>query len=434
MIPTQRTLVAIFLLLVLSVGTLFIPEKSYLWMAAFLLFHLGLILDAVLGYTKPDLSLIRTVNHALPLGVVTRVELRVENKEKRKSVLEIYDFLPEAFACRDLPLKMTIGPRQWTVQHYEVRPIQRGEFSFEPAQVRVRSPFGFWFRSIRLGEPTKVRIFPNFKEASHLNLLASNQHLNQLGIRKKRKRGEGMDFHQLREYVAGDALRQIDWKASSRMRKLISREYQEERDQQLYFLLDCGMTMRAKDGALSHFDHALNAVLLLAKVALGQGDAVGLATFAGHDRWLAPRKGVHQLNSLLNRSFDLQPTTDTADYLDLARAFSTKIKKRALVIFFTNLRDEDSAEMTAALALLKRRHLVLIASMRERVLDKTMENPIYGFNEALMYGALHEYLQSRAMAISGLRRQGAFCLDVRPDELAVASINAYLEIKSRNIL
>ena len=150
--------------------------------------------------------------------------------------------------------------------------------------------------------------------------LASGHRLPQLGIHHQRRRGEGSEFHQLRDYRPGDSLRQVDWKATARCRRLISRDYQDEQDQQVVCLLDCGRRMRSLDGRLSHFDHTLTALLLLAYVALRQGDAVGLLTFAGPERWVPPRKTRGTLDRLMAAVHDLEPGLEPTDYLAAAQA------------------------------------------------------------------------------------------------------------------
>lgn len=162
---------------------------------------------------------------------------------------------------------------------------------------------------------------------------------------EQRRRGDGQTFLQLREYRIGDSLRQIDWKATARMRKPIARDYQDERNQTVLFLLDCSRRMRAQDDDLSHFDHALNAMILLAYVALRQGDAVGVQSFGGEQRQLAPRSGPGRLTALINAVYDLQPTIDPPDYAEAAQLILKRQRKRALIVLLTNLRDEDQAEL-----------------------------------------------------------------------------------------
>ena len=274
-----------------------------------------------------------------------------------------------------------------------------------------------------------MRVFPNFAAVRKYAQLATSHHLSQLGIHKKRRRGEGMEFHQLREYREGDSLRQIDWKATARMRRLISRDYQDERDQQVVFLLDCGRRMRTRDGELSHFDHTLTAVLLTAYVALREGDATGLLTFAGEERWLPPRKSGAALDELLKTLYDLQPTPVATDYLAAARVFMTRVRKRSLVILVTNLRDEEDDTLLPALRLLRARHLVLLANLREQSLERALEDPVTDFDSALLHGAVHDYLDQRRKSFERIHAQGVLSLDVLPEQLSVTLVNRYLALK-----
>jgi uncharacterized protein (DUF58 family) len=277
-------------------------------------------------------------------------------------------------------------------------------------------------------------VYPNFRAVSRYSLLAAANRAGELGVRRRPRRGEGLEFHQLREYRQGDSLRQIDWKATARLRRAVSREYEEERDQQIVFLLDCGRKMHARDGALSHFDHALDAVLLLAHVALRQGDAVGLLAFSGAPRWLAPRKGAKQLDRVLNAVYDLESGTRASDYIEAAQQLASRLAKRALVVVVSNLRDEDHEELLLAARLLGRRHLVFVASMKERALSRALETRVKDLDSALTISATHQYLQARRHAHERLRKNGILALDAEPQQLAVALVNGYLDVKASGIL
>jgi len=260
-------------------------------------------------------------------------------------------------------------------------------------------------------------------------LMATDHRLSQLGVLQRRRRGEGMDFHQLREYREGDPQRQVDWKASARMRRLISREYQDERDQQIVLLLDCGRRMAARDDDISHFDHVVNSALLLAYVGLRQGDAVGLLTMSGPSRWLAPRKSRATVNTILNGVYDLQPTMDASDYHVAVLDLMQRVRKRALVVVLSNLRDEDDDTLAPALRLLQTKHLVLFASLRENILSRALGSRVDTFERAITHAAVADYLQSRRRMFNQLEGLGAMCVDVEPERLPMALVNRYLDIK-----
>jgi uncharacterized protein (DUF58 family) len=218
------------------------------------------------------------------------------------------------------------------------------------------------------------------------------------------------------------------------MRRLVSREYRDERDQQILLLLDCGRRMHARDGALSHLDHALNAALLLAHVALRQGDAVGLLTFGGIERYVPPRKSQLSLNGLLAAVYDLQATLHQPDYYAAAVALMQKQRKRSLVVLISNLRDEDDDTLLPAISLLRQRHLVVLASLREQILDAALAAPIAGLDQALTHAATAQYLESRQRAFARLEQARIPCLDVEPQSLAIALVNRYNDLKRRGAI
>lgn len=348
--------------------------------------------------------------------------------------VELYDHHPGHFEATDLPLRLVVPGRGWARTTYRTRSAHRGAFAFGPIQLRITSGFGLFQRQTRLDAPQDVRVYPDFGALAGYALLATDNRLSQIGILQRRRRGEGMDFHQLREYRIGDSLRRIDWKATSRMHRLISREYQDERDQTILLVLDCGRRMAAADAETTHFDAALDAALLLAHVGVHHGDAVGAITMAGEPRFMVPRKGHKSVTMLLELLYDLQPGMRTPDYYEAAVDIMRRIRKRALVVFLSNLRDEDDDTLQPALALLRRRHLVLFANLREQVLSQTLRAPVTDLDAALTHAAAADYLQTRRTAFRRLERAGALMLDAEPQQLPILLVNRYLETKRSGLL
>jgi uncharacterized protein (DUF58 family) len=288
---------------------------------------------------------------------------------------------------------------------------------------------GLWSGKRLLSVRDETRVYPDFARLYGGELRAVDNWLNQLGIRQRQRRGQGQEFHQLREFREGDSLRQIDWKATARQRTPIAREYEDERDQQIIFLLDCGRQMRSHDGELSHFDHALNACLLLSYVALRQGDAVGMSTFAvDPPRHVTPVKGSGQLNVLINAVYDLEPTQHPADYQAAASQLLARQKRRALVVLVTNLRDDDD-QVLGAVRRLSAQHRVLVASLREEALDTLRQTPVQTLPEALAYCGTVNYLNERVELHEQLNAHGVVVMDVRPAELGAALVSRYLDWK-----
>jgi uncharacterized protein (DUF58 family) len=376
----------------------------------------------------------RRLNRNLPVGSWSTVTLEVRNESARTLRCELHDLHPAEFALRGQPCALRLVPGQWAEVRYQLRPPTRGAFGMAGTEFLLDSPWGLWRERRRGGHEQALRVYPNFSEIAHYTLLATDNRLSQMGVRRRQRRGAGNEFHQLREYRQGDELRQIDWKATSRYRKLISREYQDERDQQILFMVDCGRRMRHVDGGRVHLDEALNAMLLLSYVSLRQGDAVGFMTFGGVRRRFMPRKGAHIVNRLLNATYDLQTTTEASDYRAAAAELLAVQQRRALVVVITNTRDEDHADLEAAVRLLRTRHLVLVADLRESLLDELVAGAIGSLDDALKFHAAGEYLASRREAHERLTYHGAHLLDLRPAQLPVALVNQYFAIKRSGAL
>jgi len=388
------------------------------------------IIDGVRLKRLPSPRITRQMPGSLALGRWSEVRLEVEHEFLQPLTIRMFDHVPDGLSFENLPLSLELQPGRHSQVGYRLRPLKRGHFTFEHCEINLPSPMGLWSDKRLPNVSDHTRVYPDFARLYGGQLLAVDNWLSQLGVRQRQRRGLGLEFHQLREFREGDSLRQIDWKATARQRTPIAREYQDERDQQIIFLLDCGRRMRSQDGELAHFDHALNACLLLSYVALRQGDAVGLSTFASEQpRYLAPVKGAGQLNVLLNAVYDLNSTQHSADYSAAVTQLLGRQKRRALVVLVTNLRDEDDEELLTAVKRLGKQHRVLVASLREDVLDHLRQAPVQTLNEALVYCGTVDYLNARAELHERLSAHGVAAVDARSSLLGAQLVTHYLNWK-----
>ncbi|MBZ9784087.1 DUF58 domain-containing protein [Pseudomonas sp. REP124] len=436
--PTRLLLLWLALLLAIgivlgSLQAMGIALPAYLsrinWGLLLALLALAL-LDAVRLKRLPSPRLLRHMPGSLALGRWSEVRLEIEHDFTQPMDLQLFDHVPDGLSFEHLPLTVRLQPGQRSLIDYRLRPLKRGHFRFEHCEINLPGPLGLWSDKRLLEVADQTRVYPDFAHLYGGQLLAVDNWLSQLGVRQHQRRGQGLEFHQLREFREGDSMRQIDWKATARQRTPIAREYQDERDQQIMFMLDCGRRMRSQDGELAHFDHALNACLLLSYVALRQGDAVGLCTFASEQpRFLAPVKGSGQLNVLLNTVYDLNSSQRSADYQAAITELLARQKRRALVMLVTNLRDEDDEELLTAVKRLSRQHRVLVASLREEVLDNLRQTPVQTLPEALAYCGTVDYLNARGELHERLSAHGVPVLDARPGELGTRMVTQYLSWK-----
>ncbi|TJZ79092.1 DUF58 domain-containing protein [Chitiniphilus eburneus] len=393
------------------------------------------VIDAALGWRIPPLTCERRVSKVWARGRWGEVTLTVHHPQGRALRLALFDHYPTGWEMQGLPHAASrLAAGRFLQLGYRLLPTERGDHRFGRLELRVETPLRLWARRAWVGEGDAVRVFPDFTTVLKRSLAAADRRVPQAGVLRRRRRGEGTDFHQLREYRRGDSLRAIDWKATARQQKPISREYQEERDQQIVFMLDCGRRMHALDGETSHFDHALNAMLVLAWLAQKQGDAVGLFTFAGPQRWLAPTKGRAAFDRLLAGLYDLEPGEIHPDYVQAAQALGEQVRKRSLIVLLTNVRDEDSDALPDALRLLTRHHRVMCVSLREVVLDQVLAQPATDLDSALLHCGTLEYVEARRQALLKLHGHARELMDVTPQQLPLALVNRYLDLKESGAL
>ena len=375
----------------------------------------------------------RELPDALPLGVEREVALVLDTGPRALRV-DVHDLHPGDWVASGLPRRLSLAAGSATRVAYRLRPTARGDAVFQGVQLRLHSPWRLWRQSRIVGLPRRVRVYPNFAPLARLALLGAEAASRAVGAHVRRRRGEGTDFHQMRDYRVGDSLRQIDWKATARMRRLVSREYQDERNQHLLMVVDTGRRMLARDGELVHFDQVLDAALVVSWLALRQGDAVGMLASGGEHRWVAPQRGMGAVDVLLRASYDLQPRPVATDYLAMATELARRQRRRSLVMLVTNLRDEDTEDLLAAVRMLQQRHRVVVASLREEALDVALDDDVRDLRGAIRASAAARYLQQRAAAHEALRSQRVSVLDVTCAELPGALVERYLAIKREGLL
>jgi len=427
--------------LILGVSIAAVAWAATLWVA---LLTVAFVADYRLtshawSQSAPRLS--RVVPAALAVGVKRDIVLHFDGHGVNTWTVLVYDHSDPSLRTEGLPATLKIGADKRLSYTYHVIPTRRGEVAFAPADIRVRSRFGLCELLEKLGAASSRRVYPDFAQVARYAWLAGDRRLAEIGIKTYQRRGSGTDFQQLAEYRVGDPVRWIDWKATLRFGKPIVREFQDARDQCVMLLVDCGRRMRADDRQSglgnTHFDQVLNAVMLLSYVALKQGDEVGAMTFGtppGAAKSFPPRKGVNALNLLMGELYAVQPTPTHSDYIGAARNLLARHNKRSLVVIITNFRDEDSTELGSALRLLRTRHLVMLASLREGIARELASQPLISTDAAVEVASAHLFEQSRRDAFNRLAAHDALMVDAEPERLGIELVNRYQAAKGAGLI
>ena len=385
------------------------------------------------------LHITRELPVSLAQGEAVKVKLFVRRTDRvlLPSFILLYDLYPDSMKISGRPFPAKLGKKALEnpgalVFEYTLLPEERGIWYFSGTEVLLGSLLRFWRLRITHKVPSSGRTYPNFKKLARGEELRG--YLVKGELREIRKRGQGMEFESLRDYEEGDSIRLIDWRATSRSRgfdgklKLIVRNYQEEQDQQILFIIDSGY--RLPD---FQFDSALNAVLLLSWVALKHGDGVAAASFGASERWIAPRKGMSALTGLMHGLYDLHSAPVPSSPFSALENALARLHRRSFIILVSNFREEDGESLAWILPRIERRHLLLLVSFREREAEAAaFGNPKAGgegAEETLERAAAYSYLVTRKRLYQKWEHSGLLVLETTPEHISSALINRYLGVK-----
>lgn len=438
--PSQKLLRQLFFVCCLSI---LLPTVGYFWdipqltlLPYVLLAIMALVIavDWLFSRRRPLLSSRRNIHQSLSVNCEHTVKIEITNNDRLTFNFDVEEHFPEDWSLFTELGDLQIQPQEIIQLEYKVKPHKRGLARLSFTEFRVRSSLGYWQFSWLYENDSEVKVYPNFLAIQNMAGLNGNINLTQAGLKKFNLRGSGMDFRQLREYREGESLKQIDWRATSRFNKLISKEFQEEKNQHVMIMLDAGQRMRVHDDDMTYFDHALNSLILLSHSALKNGDSLSIQSFGSETRWLGQMKGVQSVSKILHHFYDLYPEKIASDYVKAAQDLLLKQPKRALILLVSCLRDEDFSDLLAAVKILQKKHLVAVISISEPIYEKTLSEPVDNFEQALMYSSAQILNQSIERNFKRLKKQGVICVHAPATHLTSNVINTYLSVKKAGLL
>ncbi|MFO0959049.1 MAG: DUF58 domain-containing protein [Isosphaeraceae bacterium] len=401
-----------------------------------LLFLLAAI-DALTLIGSGTIRASRQVTSIASLGESEDVTLTIENVGGRRRDLLVKDGVPPQFAAEPETFRAIVPGRALVAMDYRLTPRRRGTSLFRRVHLLVSSRLGLWRRSVRVPCESAVRVYPDLKQITRYSILARRDRLSAIGVRRSRRLGTDNEFERLRDYAEGDEPRTIDWRTTARRRKLTVRAYQANQSQRVIFLIDAGRMMAGDVGdGLSPLDHAFNAMLLLAHVALIRGDQVGLLVYSDRVRaFVPPAGGPRRITRLVHAIHNIFPeyveSRHDRAFLELER----RCRKRSLVAVLTNVFDDVNAEQIVGhLGNLSGKHLPLGVLLRDRDFFELADSAAESGPGLYRPAAAAAILNWREKVLVDLRRKGVLTIDAFPHELTANLINRYLEIKARHLL
>ncbi len=433
---------ALLLLLVaapmLIVGA-FVP--AMVWVAVlYIVVVIGIvILDAALAPRKADLEVTRRNDSKLSLGAANPIFVHVRLRKPHRMwevMIDVRDEPPDDYVISERVVSGKLTFREPLKARYYVTPHARGDYAFGRTNLRWSGLLGLMIRQATYDTAAPVKVYPNLLETRKYELLARTGRLNELGLRKLRLRGHGMEFERLRDYTPDDEYRVISWKATARRGKPIAVEYQTERSQNVITLLDAGRLMRAPIGPLAKLDYAINSTLLLGYVAGLKGDYVGNMVFADEVmNYLPPKTGSVQFQRLLEALYAINSQPTVPDYQEAISYLKVRRPRRALMVLYTDLASGSNLDdLVTAMSSLYPRHLPLVVTMNDPgVLALAQQAPT---SAAAVYerAIAEQLIDERRLILNRLEQRGVLTIDVPAHQLNAAVINRYLQLKARGLL
>lgn len=378
----------------------------------------------------------REHDEKLSLGANNPIFLMLRNRTTRSVRFWLRDEPPDDFQVDVRVMHGRLPGRQHWQGSYHVCPFRRGDYQFGNLNLRWQGPLGLVVRQGKADLQAMVKVYPNLLDVRRYDLLLRRNRLQELGLRSTRQFGEGTEFERLREYRPDDEFRRINWKATARRLRPVTVEYQTERSQNVIALLDVGRMMQSPVADIAKLDYVINAVLLLGYVASGKGDKVGMMSFAQDVRqYLNPRQGRGQFYRMLELLYAVEPEPVESDYRRALSYLAMKQRKRSLIVIFTDLSSGVSMDaLISHVSVLARRSLPLVVTISDPdVVTAAQQRP---FDSQTVYqrAAAAQLLDSRKVMLDTLRHRGVLTLDVPANQLSIAVINRYLELKAKTMI
>lgn len=424
-----------------SIIFLFILSYGLSWLfviAQFALIFLVLIvlLDYIALFSKTGISAQRHTPDRFSNGDNNKLSIELTNSYTFKTFVTIIDEIPVQFQHRDFKIPAIVPAGEKVVAKYTLRPVERGEYTFHDIHLLTKSPLKLVVRNITVNAEQTVKVMPSFLMLRHYELKAHSSNLAEAGSKRVRKLGNSLEFEQIKEYVRGDDIRTMHWKATARKGQLMVNNYTDERSQQIYCIIDKGRVMKMPFEGMSLLDYAINATLILSRVALIKQDKAGVITFAdqmGHVLPADRRPG--QMNNILETLYSQQTRFLESDFEKLYMLMRTRITQRSLVILFTNFESLSGLERQLPyIRSIARHHLVLVVFFENTELKQLTVTKVKNIEELYIKTIAEKFAHEKRLIVKELQKHGIITILTTPQQLTVDTVNKYLELKARQAI
>lgn len=431
----------LFVLLLCNV-TLFVLgfffQPMYVVAKAFVMgLTMFLLLDMLLVYSRRSaIKARRITGDKLSNGDDNKVLVVIENHYPYVVALKVIDELPEQFQVRNASYTVKVSAGQEKVIQYMVRPVKRGEYVFGKLNIYVSSIIGLCHRRMMFASDKMVPCYPSFLQMRKYELMAISKRLTEFGIKKIRRVGHTMEFDQIRDYIPGDDVRHINWKATARKAAVMVNQYQDERSQQVYSIIDKGRVMKMPFSGMTLLDYAINAALVISNVAALKHDKPGLITFSEKKGAFIPaERKAGQMYKIMEVLYRQKTRYLESDYEKLYMFIRKRITTRSLLLFYTNFESLSSLRrQLAVFKMMARNHLLVVIFFENTELRDLINSDATSLEDIYIKTIAEKFAYEKRQIVLELAKYGIHSILTPPEGLTVNTINKYLELKSRGLI
>lgn len=390
----------------------------------------------IIFFTKSGIEGTRILSEKLSNGDDNEIKVSIKNFYTFPIAVKIIDEIPFQFQIRNFEIKQKIKASSENEINYFLRPTERGEYHFGNLNVYVSSPLHLISRRFQFDHNRMVPTYPSYIQLRKYSLMAFSNNLFQYGIKKIRKIGHTMEFEQIKEYTQGDDIRTLNWKATAKKNALMVNQFQDEKSQSVYMIIDKGRVMKMPFNGLSLLDYAINATLVLSSVILKKQDKAGMFAFSKkvENRVFAERRSS-QMQKILDSLYNIKTDYFESDFSRLYTDIKKNINQRSLIILYTNFETMDGLHRQLPyLKGIAKNHLLVVIFFNNTELNEIINNKAENIQEVYDKVIAEKFAFEKRLIVNELKKYGIYSVLTQPENLTLDTINKYLEIKARGIL
>lgn len=424
-------------IIALFVFSYFIPVLFAVAQLAILVLLVLFFIDcSILFFGKNKIQGHRLLPDKFSNGDDNQVKITIDNNFGFMVNLTIIDEVPVQFQMRNFNRKLSIKSKEKDNLTYHLRPTERGEYHFGNLNIYATSNLGLVAKRFCFDQNAMVPTYPSFKQLRKFELLNINNNLQDYGLKKIRRIGHTMEFEQIKDYVLGDDLRSINWKATAKKNSLMVNQFQDEKSQPIYSIIDKGRVMKMPFEGLSLLDYAINATLVISSIALKKHDKAGMLSFSKNiENMVVAQRRNSQMHLILNSLYNIKTDYYESDFSRLYAHIKRHITQRSLILLYTNFETLDSLNRQFAyLKAIAKNHLIVVIFFKNTELNRIVDEKATTLQQVYDKVIAEKFVFEKRLIVQELKKHGIHSILTTPENLTIGTINKYLEIKSRGLL